>query len=80
MKTCPKTAAPRPAVEGPRWLAIEDTKVPTGLIALIALFAHFFLKPLRLFTIPLISRRGLSLHSSLSSHIFYNARSARGPG
>jgi len=42
METCPKIAAPRPAIDGrqPPRLAIEDTKVP--IRGLISLIAHFF--------------------------------------
>jgi hypothetical protein len=72
METCPKFAAPRPSEEGrqPLRLAIEDHKLRTGLMALMALLAlNLKMALLRLFTIPLVSHQGLSLLSLLSSHI-----------
>jgi hypothetical protein len=56
METCPKIAAPRPAIDGrqPPRLAIEASKLP----AYRSLF-HLKFELLRLFTLPSVSHRDL---------------------
>jgi len=58
----PQDRRTAPGHRGPSapWLAIEDTKVRIRpLIALLALIAHFYLAPLRLFTIRPVSHRDI---------------------
>jgi hypothetical protein len=62
METCPKIAAPRPAIDGhqPPRLAIEANKLPIrgAYLAYRSLF-HLKFALLRLFTLPSVSHRDL---------------------
>jgi hypothetical protein len=69
METCPKPAAPRPAIDGrqPPRLAIEANKLPIrgAYLAYRSLF-HLKFELLRLFTLPSVSHRDLVTLVSLA--------------
>ena len=82
MEIIPKTATPRPAVEGPlpAWLATEhtrDSNLGGAYSAYGAFSAHFFGGAPVLYR-PTGLASGLSSHNSLSSHISAGADRSEG--